>query len=584
MDSARAIKHGKENGVIKPHEPADYRSNVMRAAPALLIAITATAVYANTLRHGFVFDDMEGILNNPLINRFSDLSQISQFFRERWRSLPQLSYALTYYFFGFDARAFHAVNIAIHAINSILVFGIARLAARRWLPLAQKDAFALAAALIHAVHPIYSEAVAYIWGRSSSLCALFYFSSLLLVMKGALEPGRRKYLWFGCAIVCGTLAWKTKEEAITLAMAIAGLFVLQGSRRAAAGTALIPFFLVMSRWTDIGRLYVRVGENKPLVAAGSQPSLSPGVYFLTHVKASVSSYLRLFIWPQNLNVDPLVEPVTHVYDPLFLFCIIVLLSLVLGGLLAARNHGIVSFGILTLLVSPLTAYALMPLADVVAEHRVYISGLGFDLLMAWATTLCFRYAKMATALAILILGSITIRRNEVWNNNVTLWQDAERKSPTLARPHLNLGLAYQSAGQLDAALTEYHHAISINSRLAPAYINMGVIYLSRKDLASAEAMLKRAVELAPTIAASYINLAIVAMGQDRLEGALLLLDKAASIEDTYIIHLNKGDILARMNRYEEAAGEYHRAAALRPDLRKQADERLKRLSDRRPSP
>jgi tetratricopeptide (TPR) repeat protein len=403
-------------------------------------------------------------------------------------------------------------------------------------------------------------------------------------MKGALEPGRRKYLWFGCAIICGTLAWKTKEEAITLAMAIAGLFVLQGSWRAAAGTALIPLFLVMSRWTDIGRLYVRVGENKPLVAAGSQPSLSPGVYFLTHVKASVFSYLRLFVWPQNQNIDPLVEPVTHVYDPLFLFSIIVLLSLALGGLLAARNHGIVSFGILTLLVSPLTAYALMPLADVVAEHRIYISGLGFDLLVAWATTLCFRYAKMATALAILLLGCMTLKRNEVWKNNVTLWQDAERKSPALARPHLNLGLAYQSAGQLDAALTEYGHALSINSRLAPAYINMGVIYLARNDPASAEVMLKRAVDLAPAIAAPYINLAIIAMGRDYLEEALLLLDKAASIEDSYVIHLNKGDVLARMNRFGEAAGEYRRAATLRPDLGKQADERLQRLNDRRPSP
>src|SRR5881296_1852373 len=141
-----------------------------RLAPYLLIATIALAVYWNTSAHGFVYDDVEGILNNPLIARFSRLSDASQLLSEPWRPVTQLSYALTIYFAGADARPFHVTNILIHAINSLLVFGIARRVAKRWISEEKSKAFALAAALIHAVHPLYSQSVSYIWGRSSSLC------------------------------------------------------------------------------------------------------------------------------------------------------------------------------------------------------------------------------------------------------------------------------------------------------------------------------------------------------------------------------------------------------------------------------
>ena len=142
-------------------------------APYLLIITLAIAVYWNTAAHGFVYDDVEGILNNPLIARFSRLSDASQLLSEPWRPVTQLSYAFTIYFAGANARPFHVTNILIHAINSLLVFGIARRVAKRWISEEKSKAFALAAALIHAVHPLYSQAVSYIWGRSSSLCALF---------------------------------------------------------------------------------------------------------------------------------------------------------------------------------------------------------------------------------------------------------------------------------------------------------------------------------------------------------------------------------------------------------------------------
>jgi protein O-mannosyl-transferase len=553
---------------------------VRKFAPYLLIAALAAVVYSNTATHEFVYDDVPGILNNPLIAKITNLSQAAQLLREPWRPLTQFSYAFTMLVAGPDARAFHLTNILIHVINSLLVFGIARQVARQWIADETPSVFALAAALIHAVHPLYTEAIAYVWGRSSSLCALFYFSSLLLTMAGRREPSRRKYLWYGFAVLSGIVAWKTKEEAITLPLVIAGYFLLTASWRAAAGMLLVPLGIAASRWADIVDVYTRVRENQLLVSVGASPALEPLSYFLTHVKVSVFYYLRMFAFPLNQSVEPQIEPVTRLADPTFLGAVIILVALLVLGATVARGKPVVSFALLTLLVSPLTAYAFMPLADVVAEHRVYVSGLGFDLLAAWILSRYPRYAWASIAAVLLVLGSLTYQRNRVWANSLTLWEDAERKSPGLARPHLNLGLAYQSYGRLDAALSEYRHALSINPRLAPAYINMGGIYYSRNDLDNAESALNTASELAPSLAEPYLNLAVIAMRRNQAAKALELIEKAASLEDSCLVHLNKGDALSQLGRYAEAIREYSRAIELAPDLpqlKEQAEKRLQYL-------
>ena len=182
---------------------------------------------------------------------------------------------------------------------------------------------------------------------------------------------------------CGILAWGVKEEAITLPFLVAAFFALVGRRRAAAAMILAPLIIAATRWSDIGRLYSKVSENQAMVAVGFEPSLRPMAYFLTSVKEMVFYYLRMFFLPLGLNADPMVSAVTRPLDLYFLISLGILILIVAGGVLALPKRRVVSFAVAALLLSPLTAYAFMPLADVVAEHRIYIAGLGFDLLLAW---------------------------------------------------------------------------------------------------------------------------------------------------------------------------------------------------------
>jgi hypothetical protein len=82
-----------------------------------LIAGAAFIVYTNTLTHGFVFDDIEGILNRPIIASFNSVWQMPSIFREPWRAMLVASYAITHCFFGFSTVAFHLTNILIHVLN-----------------------------------------------------------------------------------------------------------------------------------------------------------------------------------------------------------------------------------------------------------------------------------------------------------------------------------------------------------------------------------------------------------------------------------------------------------------------------------
>ncbi len=529
----------------------------------LFAALVPIVVYWNTLYHGFVFDDLPGIVDNPLVRGATRCQDLWQILAQRWRPLIQLSYAATHVVFGFAPAAYHATNVALHTANVLLVYAIASQVARLWLPPDRRRLFAAAAGLLFAVHPLHSEAVAYVWGRSSSLCAFFCFSSILLLMLGHQQKSAiERRVLFGCALVAGLLAWKSKEEAITLPLVLSGFLWLAGRKAAAAATALVPVALVAARWPDFSSLAEKVAQNQELVLAGASPSLPRWTFFLTEVQSAVFYYLGKFLIPVNLNVDPYVEPVKRLGDLRFIASCLVLGCCAAAAILVRRRQPAVSFSLIALLVSPLTAYACMPLADVVAEHRVYITGLGFALLAACAVALKPKTGAVVLAAAVVVLSLATFERNKVWAGSETLWRDAERKSPQLARPHLNLGVAYQVANRYEEALAEYAHALSVNPRLALAYSNMSSISVHRGDLVGAESLLKKAIELSPGRIGPYVKLAAIELQRGAPAEAIQVLDQTGKLGDFAVVHFSRGEALFALGKYDQARSEYSRAVEL----------------------
>ena len=185
-------------------------------APLFIIS-TVCAVYLNAFNGVFQFDDYNVIVDNTVVHSFSawfnDLGH-------GIRPILKLSYLLNW-LSGWGVFGFHIFNISLHAANSILVYYLACQFAK--YPLAikspnQLNTAALLSALLFALHPVQTEAVTYICGRSTSLMAFFYLCSLLTYIKGSLN--NNKFTLYLVSPLLFIFAMATKEVAITLPVAL----------------------------------------------------------------------------------------------------------------------------------------------------------------------------------------------------------------------------------------------------------------------------------------------------------------------------------------------------------------------------
>lgn len=536
----------------------------------ILIAITVLT-YANSLQGKFVFDDQQIVLQNPALMNIHSLND-AVVLGAGWRQVLFFTYGLNYYISGLDTFSYHVLNVLIHVANVLLVYGIILAALGR-------DAWArftaLSGAAVFGVHTLFSGAVSYIAGRSSELCATFYFAAILLFFAG-LNSDRRhvRILSFACAGTAGFLAWQAKQEAITLPLFLAAILFLRIDKkdwRWIAPLAAIPIVVVVLVRDQLKTLYATVGGNEVLVSAGFDKVLAPAAYFRTYITAVVSYFFPRFVVPLGLSADPQIDTVGHWYSPEFLFAIAVFGFLVWAALRLYKREPLLSLGIAGILVSPLAAYAVIPLADVVLEHRGYIPGLGVAFLFAWLFQWIARNRPnlrwTALGLIIVAFSVMTFTRNRVFANNTALWEDALVKAPGKPRPHFNLGQAYQDAQRLREAIQQYQEALAIKPDIHAAYSNMAAIYLDQKEFDKGEEMLVKVTSLAPTFTEGFINLAVLYIRRQEPDKALAAIGHALETNSqSFAAHYNKGEALTQKGEYKLALESYKEAVHLRPDI------------------
>src|SRR3989449_5091676 len=185
-------------------------------------------VYWNSLGNDFVFDD-QVLTENPNLLKIHTLSDAAGV-GLGWRPLLFFTYGLNYYWSALNPYSYHAVNLLLHVINVVLVYFIIREVVRVLDETERDSAWAaFAGAAIFSVHTLLSSAVSYIAGRSSVLCAVFYFLAILFFLK-MLPTVAAVYARAGYGIlaaIAGWLAWQAKQEAITLPFFLAALYCVK---------------------------------------------------------------------------------------------------------------------------------------------------------------------------------------------------------------------------------------------------------------------------------------------------------------------------------------------------------------------
>ena len=527
--------------------------------------------YANSLHGNLVFDDQQLVLQDPVMLRIHALGDLFSLLRGG-RQLLFLTYGLNYYLGGTDTFSYHLFNVAFHALNTVLVYWIILAA----IPEHKDRRFAaVAGAAVFAVHTLFTSAVSYIAGRSSVLCATFYFLAVLLFLKAVDTPRRSaRALYLVLVGLAGWVAWQTKQEAITLPLVLAGVLFLRMERkdwRWILPLVAIPPAIVVLMRDQIAALYAMVSENRVLVSAGFEKVLPPATYFRTYLTSVVEYYFPRFLLPVGLSADPRIEPIEHWYSPEFLVSILMFGALAWMALHYSKREPLFSLGLTALLVSPLMAYAGIPLADVVLEHRAYIPGLGVAFLFAWLFQWVARHYSnvrwVVLGAVVAVFAVMTMSRNNVWASNITLWEDAEIKGPQKARPHFNLGQAYQEAQRMPEAVREYQHALAIKPDIYAAYSNMAAIYLDEGQYPKAEEMLLRVTSLSPDFTEGFINLGVFYIRTQATDKAVHALDRALETNNgSSAAHFNKGEALTQKGDFKAALPSYKEAVRLRPDV------------------
>ena len=430
----------------------------------VLLAAVAMLVYGNSLLNQFTFDDYTYILNNPTVTHLSVRGLFEpakadanhRFFRPATFASYELNWALA----GARPFGYHLLNALLH----VAVIWLLYLVLRTLLESAPRaSTIAGVAALLFAVHPIHTEAVASIVGRSELLAAGFLLAAWLLHLHD------RPLL----SLACFSLALLSKESAVAFVpLALAGDYArgkLKPLRRYGwiGGVALV-YIVVL--WKIQGN---RFGEN--ILFLNNPLAKLPADLRILNALRVAWKYVGLQIYPVTLSCDysynaiPLYATWRH--TALAAVAALLVAALWVWALYTKRREWFLA-GAIYLAGFAVTANIWLATGTIMGERLAYLPSAGFCLLVAllWMRieTLDRRLAWAVLSIIVIALGARTVVRNRDWHDNSSLFSAGVRAVPGSAKMHDGLGGEYMLRGQKDAALPELQTALRIYPNFSTA--------------------------------------------------------------------------------------------------------------------
>ena len=506
----------------------------------LLPLAAAFAVYGNALSNGFIWDDATVLAKQ--LTAFKSIKDvffppvgIPEFNIHYYRPVIVLTLIADKYFWGDSAFGFHFSVILFHVLNTALIFGLVRFILKKY---AYADIGAFVAALIFAVHPIHTESIAWMAGRSDVVAGTFFFSSLFLYLRflqrqnGASDINKGTGILIYSAILF-FFAAAAKETALSLIPLLPLIDIsfsdttrlddpssLKGRLSGIHPSRYIPFLIAVSVYFLFRHLALSEQTANPL---RFQTDANPLLCFIN----SYGFYFQKLLFPTDLNAYiPRVPCRTAytVYSITFLFS-----CLGLGAWFYVKRHFLLFFALtfFMLTILPSIMVAVLTISETpLAERYLYIPS--FSLAMFAGLTVQHiliktnfsTYRRLLVSILLVVgLGSIatvfsiqTVRRNTTWKSNVRFWEEIVSKLPGEGLPHLNLGLAYSSTGNDQGAEDEFIKALNArydDEGRSIALNNLGTLFLERGDYPRAEPFFLKSISLRPDYPSPYYNIALI---------------------------------------------------------------------------
>jgi protein O-mannosyl-transferase len=583
----------------------------------ILIILTGILVYSNSFDCSFNFDDSVNISNNPAIKNLSMFTNIN-YWLHPGRQIAYLSFALNYHFNNLDVFGYHLINILIHIITGISTFLLVKLIlnlnnSKNIKFNKYKDWIALFSALFFVVHPLQTQAVTYIVQRMASMAAMFYILSIYLYALGRIEHTQKNnilkaIIFYFLALTSGIIGVMTKENAATFPITM----------------LLFEFTFIRNTENKIYKKYIIISSSVIAFLCISYFFLNPSLMtsaatsgikissqeYLINQFIVIARYLQLTILPFNQcadygNVAYNFPFVTSFWRLDVIGCFLLLAGLIVMAVIVYKKNKILSFGIFWLFLTLSVESSIIPIAEPMFEHRMYLPMLGIGLFLVYSLFLLFSkikpiYIFSFLSVLILVLGISGYSRNKIWKNELSLWTDVIKNAPYNARGYFNRGTSkekledkegairdykraieikpdYSNAynhranlkaklGDLEGAIKDYSRVIEIKPEFADAYYNRGKHKNDIGDKEGAMNDFNQAIELKQDFIDAYINRGVLKKSLNDNNGAIMDYNKAIELnpKDT-IVYNNRGNVKFKLGDYEGAIKDYIRAIEIKPD-------------------
>jgi Tfp pilus assembly protein PilF len=315
--------------------------------------------------------------------------------------------------------------------------------------------------------------------------------------------------------------------------------------------------------------------------AGRKHTEVSGVEYVINVFPLFKQYLEKLVFPVNLNFLHTFRPIHVLYEPKGILSLGIALAFAAGVWIAWRRNRMIFLGLL-MIVLPLLPALYIPglnqeLENAFAERYLYLPSFGFVLILAVLMSLAVRVrprAGLASCVGLVILAITysvgTMGRNAIWKNNFVLFEDAVRKSPDSAYPHIYLGQAfYSEKGDLDQAIEEYQIGLKLKPDNPDAHNKLGIVYLNKGWIDMAIEHELAALRLNPDFAVAHNNLGLAYFEKGWNEKAIEHYKMALEPNPKFVeAHNNLGLAYYRKGWVKDAMKHYQMALRINPDFAK----------------
>ncbi len=542
---------------------------------AAVIVIAGLVTYANSFTGVFVFDDRPSIIDNPYVRN-------AEPWRHPWKAMTaprnvtvsgrpvaSFTFALNYALAPIDARntfdppspgslssadqfarnvwGYHFVNLAVHILAALTLFGIVRRTldspSMRAMTGNAATALAFLIALAWMVHPLQTGSVTYIVQRVESLMGLFLLVTLYCSIR-AIEGSPR---WTVAAVAACALGMGTKEVMVgaPLLVALWDWTFLPGTMRAIVRRRWRLYLGLAATWIILGNLVAM--NPRPLSTGFGFPEW-PWWRYLATQPGVIAHYLKMAFAPDPLVLDYSWPAATSARDILLPGALIVALGAGTLWMLARRRPLGFAGAWFFIILAP--SSSIMPvITEIAAEHRMYL-----PLAAVLAGVIVGAYAVMrkqaakpflrdaAFWIALVIIGTYawaTTARNNDYMSDERIWFDTVQKQPRNARARNNYASDLLKSGQAKAAQEHLEVAVAESPNFAEAQGNLGVALAIQGNYADALSHFERAVAVNPFYTAVFENMAEAYGTQNQLAKAATYFQKALDQKPDDVALLNK---------------------------------------------